>query len=207
MSKYFVFEGCDYTGKTTIANAFVEYLHKRDIKAIYTKEPGSPYSVICQKIRALILDNADEIKNTDTFSYLFAADSYEHMRSVVFENIQQDTVVVSDRSMLSDYAYRPVLRYHKIRDNNLDYFRKLDPIVILLESSERAILRRYHKRNDTNLFEAHYVLDNIKKISDEYNYMLKHDSKNLKLNQVIDIQNEEDILDFDELFDNLIRLI
>jgi hypothetical protein len=57
------------------------------------------------------------------------------------------------------------------------------------------------------LFEAHYVLDNIKKISDEYNYMLKHDSKNLKLNQVIDIQNEEDILDFDELFDNLIRLI
>jgi dTMP kinase len=208
MTKYIVFEGCDYTGKTYTAESFVLFLKASNINCIYTKEPGSPHSVLCTKIRELILNNAKDIKNANTFSYLFAADSYEHMTSVVKNFIDQDVVVVSDRSMISDYIYRPYLPYPYIREDNLNIFKKLNPHVVLMRASKKTILRRYNNRNDTNDFEAEYVMNKIDKLSETYDNVLTKDTASLNLKRVSVFNNDtDDDFNFKELFNFLLGQI
>ena len=50
--KYFVFEGVDGSGKTTLAHMLFDKLpHPK----LFTKEPGTPHIEFCVSVRKLIL--------------------------------------------------------------------------------------------------------------------------------------------------------
>lgn len=197
MHRYIVFEGCDYTGKTTMARKFVDFLTENDIKAQYTKEPGSALSEVCVSIRELII-NAKDIKNPETYSYLFAADSYEHMHSYVEPLLDDGVIVVSDRCMLSDFAYRPVLN-RLIRTDNFKLFKSLNPSVIWLRADHDTIMNRFKKRKDTNLFEEQHVMTRISEIDNNY----KNFFENNRLKRFTEFFNEDDNNYTNDLFNKL----
>lgn len=167
MKNYIVFEGCDYTGKTTYAKAFVEYLNNiTSLQAVYTKEPGCPYSEACLRIRELII-NSKDIKNPETYSYLFAADTFEHIESYVIPMLNENQIVISDRAVVSDFAYRPELKIN-LRDYNLNKFKSLKPLVIWCRAIPEVIQDRFLKRQDTNEFERIHVMSKIDNINKAY---------------------------------------
>ena len=52
--KFITFEGCEGSGKSTQVALFKEYLEKKNIDYIFTREPGG--TDISEKIRKVILD-------------------------------------------------------------------------------------------------------------------------------------------------------
>jgi type II secretory pathway predicted ATPase ExeA len=56
-NKLIVFEGTDFTGKTSVAKLFADVLNDKDIPAIYTFQPGdSNYGTLAPVIRSLCKD-------------------------------------------------------------------------------------------------------------------------------------------------------
>ena len=163
-SKYIVFEGTDGCGKTSIAKAIYDALPG---EKIFTKEPGSPHLETCVKIRELILHGASQDLDPISYAYLFAADTHEHMTKIVTPALLQDQWVVSDRSVISDYAYRPNAG-DSIRFNNWQRFISMNPKVFLIDALPGTCLDRMKARGPMNDFEIQHVVDKIVSIRKAY---------------------------------------
>ncbi|SYV90287.1 thymidylate kinase, partial [Metamycoplasma alkalescens] len=63
--KFIVFEGMDGSGKTTIIQMLKDELINRNLinNFVFTREPGSAFSKEAEKIRQLILDNANSFSS------------------------------------------------------------------------------------------------------------------------------------------------
>lgn len=170
LSKYLVFEGTDGSGKTTIAEMVFSVLPE---PKIFTKEPGSPHIPLCVDIRKEILHNASQSKDPLMYAYLFAADTKLHMEKIVIPSLQEGKWVVSDRSVLSDYAYRP---YHgeNIRLENFQNFMRQFPMVFLVDVADQIAAQRMKDRSNANEFEKAHVVDKLAEL--RYNYS-KHSKK------------------------------
>lgn len=157
-SKYIVFEGTDGSGKTTIAT---EVYNSLPGGKILTKEPGSPHLEFALKIRELILHGAEQGIDPVSYAYLFAADTFEHMRQVVIPALKAGKWVISDRSVMSDYAYRPHDGEH-IRAYNYDLFRRLNPKIFFIDAYPGICEERLENRGEPlNEFEKAHVTDKI----------------------------------------------
>lgn len=100
---YITFEGPEACGKSTQARLLADYLEGRGDDVFLTKEPGSPSDPVCQKIRALILDQENDIDHKAAF-FLFLADRAQHMTKIR-EVLARGGHVISDRSSLSTLVY------------------------------------------------------------------------------------------------------
>ena len=157
-SKYIVFEGTDGSGKTTIARAVFDALPGNKI---FTKEPGSPHMDFTLKIRELVLHGTEQAIDPITYAYLFAADTFEHMRQVVIPSLQKGHWVVSDRSVMSDYAYRPHDGDH-IRMHNFFLFEQLNPKIFFIDTEAKTCEERLNGRGEPlNEFEKAHVMNKI----------------------------------------------
>jgi dTMP kinase len=94
--KYYVLEGLDGVGKSTLAEMLTKVLEP----AWLTREPGSPH--IDLKVRDLILH--DKSLDRVTVEYLLQADRVEHTKWVE-RRVRDGHTVVSDRSFLTGIAY------------------------------------------------------------------------------------------------------
>lgn len=163
-SKYIVFEGTDGCGKTTIANAIYDALPG---EKVFTKEPGSPHLETCVKIRELILHGSEQGLDPISYAYLFAADTHEHMTKIVVPALRENKWVVSDRSVISDYAYRPETGDH-IRYHNLVKFISMNPKVFLIDTQPDVCMNRMQARGPMNEFEKAHVAGKIIDIRNAY---------------------------------------
>lgn len=163
--RYIVFEGVDGSGKTTLAKMLYDRLPN---PKVFTKEPGSPLSDFCVGIRGMILDGAAQDISKHTFAYLFAADREEHMRRVVIPSLKEGKWVVSDRSVISDFAYRPYHGDH-VRRRHLKQFWAANPIVFYVDIEDDVAISRMTARGSFNEFEKAHVVGKIDKLRGAYN--------------------------------------
>lgn len=100
MSQFFVFEGLDGSGKTTVINE----LKKEFPNFLYTREPGG--SIFGEKIRNILLDQ--ESKNVPALPFLLAFMSARasHFLEVILPALREGRVVVSDRFDASTFAFQ-----------------------------------------------------------------------------------------------------
>jgi dTMP kinase len=164
LGKYIVFEGTDGSGKTTLAEMVHAALPN---PKIFTKEPGSPHIPLCVDIRKEILHSAKQKRDALTYAYLFAADTKLHMEALVIPCLKEGQWVVSDRSVMSDYAYRP-RDGESIRQENFENFMKQKPIVFFIDVHDGIALQRMNNRNDANEFEKEHVVHRLAEL--RYNY-------------------------------------
>ena len=174
-ARYIVFEGTDGCGKTTLAKRIHDLLPG---EKIFTKEPGSPHLEVCVKIRELILHGSDQDIDPITYAYLFAADTHEHMEKIVIPALKEGKWVVSDRSVISDFAYRPDIG-GSVRLHNYHKFLSLNPKVFWIDAKPGTCEKRMLSVRDEplNAFERKHVVNNLITLRGNYNQVFTVDRR------------------------------
>jgi dTMP kinase len=114
--KFITLEGGEGCGKTSNIEFIVEYLNKRGIDVIKTREPGG--TDISEKIRELLLDKNNTDLHADAELLLMFAARAQHLQQKILPAIAQGQWVLSDRFTDSTFAYQGAGRgiaYDKIQ--------------------------------------------------------------------------------------------
>lgn len=105
---FITLEGPDGSGKSTIIKLIGDYLSKKGIDFIMTREPGG--TSIGEDIRHIILDNKNTDMGGETEALLYAASRAQHVHEKIIPALEQGKLVLSDRFVLSSLAYQGVGR-------------------------------------------------------------------------------------------------
>lgn len=104
--KFIVFEGCDFTGKSTQIKLVGEHLAKQGIKYITTREPGGV--PLAEEIRKLIMHEGKKAHKM-TELLLFMAARCEHLFAKIMPALENGTWVLCDRFIPSTLVYQGFL--------------------------------------------------------------------------------------------------
>lgn len=196
--KYFCFEGPDYSGKSTLINLVCERLESYNIKFLRTREPGSPYSPVCTRIRDILQHM--EIDDELVYAGLFDIDRRIHLKNVVAPAIKNDTLVLSDRCIISSMCYQEK-QVEQLRDENYEMFLSLNPILFIIYSDKETLFTRSSFKVLSN-FEKEIFNKRIDSIIEKY-YRLQDQYECIFINNT----NEDDIeKNVSYIFDNIVRL-
>ena len=189
---FIVFEGVEGCGKSYQSKRLFNFLKKKKIPTILTREPGGTKSA--ELIRNLILkDYYNKSKKekfdkyTDTLLYL--AGRNEHIKTKIDPELKKKKVVICDRFIDSTIAYQV---YGKKVDLNLiNYVHKfilncLKPNLTFIlkvssKSSRKRLLLRKNKNRYDNFPQAFYTKAQksfLKIAKNKKNYFILESSKN-----------------------------
>ena len=102
-SRFITLEGIDGAGKSTHLAVVRQWLAERNIRAVFTREPGG--TELGERLRALLLDVKSNI-SLDTETLLMFAARMEHITQVIRPALQRGEWVVSDRFTDATFAYQ-----------------------------------------------------------------------------------------------------
>jgi len=102
---FITFDSGEGTGKSTNAQLLSDWMKKRNIPHVLTKEPGCPYIPECGKIRELLLDPKSDLTDTAEL-LLFLADRAQHVEMFIKKQLEQGIHVISDRYADSTRIYQ-----------------------------------------------------------------------------------------------------
>ncbi|ENY53654.1 dTMP kinase [Metamycoplasma alkalescens] len=208
--KFIVFEGMDGSGKTTIIQMLKDELINRNLinNFVFTREPGSAFSKEAEKIRQLILDNANSFSSM-VDALLFATSRRLNLEKGIWPALKNNKNVISDRYTTSSYVYQGILGdaqlenveiINKIATNNTEpdfiIFFDLEPAI----SIERITkMRNEMDRLETNDVGYYFLLrESYKKIiaknPQKYRVVNANCSIIELFNKVIDILQKEKVL-------------
>jgi dTMP kinase len=142
---FIVFEGNDGSGKTTQIDILKEKLIPLyGDNIVFTREPGG--IDICEQIRTIIMDDANDNMDPHTELMLFAASRVQLIADVIRPALDADKIVVCDRYTYSTVAYQGFgrgLDMHSVKTLNQIATDGLEPdVVIWLESDPESALAR-----------------------------------------------------------------
>lgn len=98
------FEGLDGCGKSTQMQLAAEYLQKKGIDPVLTREPGG--TGISEQIRSILLNAQNESMDPWTEALLYAASRRQHVRERILPALRDNRVVLTDRFVDSSIAYQ-----------------------------------------------------------------------------------------------------
>jgi len=101
--KYIIFEGGEGCGKSTHSNFVLDYLSKKGISVIKSREPGGVSEA--EQIRNILLSKENSLHPLSEL-YLFQAARTEFFRKIIIPNLEKGISVLSDRSMYSSEVYQ-----------------------------------------------------------------------------------------------------
>jgi len=190
---YFVIEGCDCSGKTTLINNVSTELSKRNIKNIQTKHPGcTPLGSVLRKLTKdpeylePLFNMANGQLQVDSFSVqaLMMIDHQKFITDILIPELNQDTIVLADRSnFISSIVYGAA---EGLSPSDLQRVHQLcvspEPtLVILLSLPWEEIAKRKSSRSGNDRFEdagngfmktVHGYYDNLNTIPKEFAALL-----------------------------------
>ncbi|WP_394753691.1 dTMP kinase [Crenothrix sp.] len=102
--KFITFEGGEGLGKTTNLPFIQDYLQRRNIKVVSTREPGG--TPLAEKIRQLLLNTEGENLSEHTELLLMFAARSQHITHVIKPALAQGHWVLCDRFTDASYAYQ-----------------------------------------------------------------------------------------------------
>ncbi|MDE5990780.1 MAG: dTMP kinase [Clostridia bacterium] len=106
--KFITFEGGEGVGKTTQLRMIREYLDQKGVDAVFLREPGG--NAISEKIRAVILDRANDAMTGMCEAMLYSAARAQLCEEVIRPALEEGKLVVCDRFIDSTFAYQGVAR-------------------------------------------------------------------------------------------------
>ncbi len=157
---FIVFEGVEGCGKSFQSKKLYNYLNKKRIGSILTREPGGTRS--SELIRNLILkdyfskDKKEKFdKYTDTLLYLAARN--EHIKNKIIPALNKKKIVICDRFTDSTIAYQVygkkvdlkfIQNIHKKIINGV-----IPNLVFVLKASKKSSRNRLKKRKSKNRYD------------------------------------------------------
>ena len=145
---FITFEGCEGSGKSTIAKMLKEELENANIPCLFTREPGG--TPISEKIRNIILDPSTPEMTPRTEALLYAASRSQHTAEKIIPALEEGKIVICDRYLESSLAYQGAARglgVGNIFDINI-FGGAIEPDYILFfDISPQESLKRIKTRN------------------------------------------------------------
>ena len=155
------FEGIDGAGKTTQARLLYEYLLKKGLEVVLTKEPTD--SMYGRRIRKLAQKDRFSMAPSDEYQ-LFINDRKIHVENLIKPALEAKKIVILDRYYFSNIAYQGALGLdpQRIKEEN-ESFAPIPEIVFLLRVEPRIGIRRIEKsrKQKPNLFEKEEELAKV----------------------------------------------
>ena len=108
LGKFVTIEGCEGVGKSTKVKKLNEYLSKRGIKAVFTREPGG--TPISEQIRSIILNSENASMDDVTELMLYVAARRQHTAQFIKPELKKGNLVICDRYVDSTTAYQGYAR-------------------------------------------------------------------------------------------------
>ncbi|MDD2654959.1 MAG: dTMP kinase [Candidatus Nanoarchaeia archaeon] len=186
--KFIVFEGLDGSGQSTQAKLLQEYLEKKGIKVLLTKEPD--YEKPIGKMIRSVLQMKEKIPK-EALQLLFTADRFQHVEYTIKKALNEGKWVISDRYVFSTLAYGSStgIYYNWLKEMNKNLI--LPDAVFYLDTKPETCIERIEKRNKKRkvkkeLFEE---LEKLRKIKEQYD-LISHDLDYKKIFSTIDGENE-----------------
>ena len=102
---FLTLEGAEGSGKTTQARLLSDWLVKRNVRHLLTKEPGTVLSKECQQIRKLLLSPENDLSSRAELM-LYLADRAQHVDKCIRPALSNGEWVISDRYSWSTYVYQ-----------------------------------------------------------------------------------------------------
>lgn len=180
---FIVFEGPDGAGKTTILEKVHNELKSRGVKCISTREPGG--IVISEKIRNIILDKENITMDGRTEALLYAAARRQHLVEKVIPALEEGTMVLCDRFVLSSLAYQGFARGIGIDEvmsiNEFAIDGYMPDMTIYFDINPEAAMKRIMSNSDREINRLdlesinfhNKVQEGYKKIISSYGYNIK----------------------------------
>ena len=101
LGKFITLEGVDGAGKTTHVKFIKKYLSDLGVNFVMTREPGG--TLLGEQLREILLH---EQMTPETETLLMFAARNEHIEKVIYPNLIEGKVVISDRFTDATYAYQ-----------------------------------------------------------------------------------------------------
>ncbi len=130
--KLIVFEGLDFTGKSTQARLLGETLRQQGYDVMLTREPGG--TIIGERIREILLSNATSHLDPLSELLLFMTCRAQLTREVIEPALATGHVVISSRHRMSSLAYQGYGR-----GLDLDLIRRLNDAATKQRTSDLLI--------------------------------------------------------------------
>jgi dTMP kinase len=206
---FITFEGIDGSGKSTQAKLFVDYLQKKHIRLLSTREPGGPS--IAEKIREIILSNDNKEMANETELLLYMASRSQHTYEWIIPTLENGIHVICDRYYDSTTAYQGAGR--KVDLQAINFIRKFAtyglvpdltfvidlPAKTATERTKEKILDRLEQSGLEFFTRSRQMFLDIAKVEPERFYVL--DGK-----QSIEVIQEEIVGVVDKRFPNIYKI-
>jgi len=202
--KFITIEGSEGAGKTTQINNIKNFLEKKSIEVVTTREPGG--TVISEKIREILLDKENTELCTDAEMLLVFAARSQHIQELILPAIKQGKWVISDRFTDSSFAYQGYARGLSL--NRIEILRQwvqadINPDLTLLFDLPVGVgMARAKKRGPSDRFEQE-KLDFFERVRQGFLSMAEKDSLRYK---VIDAEQSEQQVS-EQVINNIERLL
>jgi dTMP kinase len=106
--KFITFEGIEGCGKTTQIKLLNDYLLKKGLKTVLSREPGG--TKIGDAVRGILLDASNKMMSPLTELILYGASRAQHLEELIKPAIAEGKVVLCDRYSDSTTAYQGAAR-------------------------------------------------------------------------------------------------
>ena len=150
------FEGIEGSGKTTQINKVFNFLKKKNVKVIKTREPGG--TKISEKIKKIIINDVKNHEDNLTELLLLFASRSNHFKKIRYL-IKKGYVILCDRYIDSTYVYQHYEQGQSLKfinflqkkiDNNMKPY-----ITFLLDISPELPKKRLLKRPKLDRFDRY----------------------------------------------------
>ncbi len=179
-SKLITLEGIEGSGKSTNLKFINEYLDKKNLSYVNTREPGG--GPIGSKLRSLLLD-VNSVISPEVEMLLMLSDRKDHVENLILPNLENNNWVISDRYMDSTIAYQGGGRKIKL-DKILALASALDlpepSLTLLFDLPVEVALERAKTRGNLDRFERE-PKDFHQRIRDSYLDLSKLHPKRIKI--------------------------
>lgn len=174
---FITFEGPEGSGKSTLIKKLGEWLEKKKLEYIVTREPGG--TDIAEQIRKVILSNENTLIAPRTEALLYAASRAQHVKEVINPAFDEGKIILCDRFLDSSLVYQGVARKIGVdevyRINDFAINGLLPDITFLLDVDPEIGLKRIEdsdrKKNRMDLETIAFhrdVHDAYKELSRKY---------------------------------------
>jgi len=207
---FVTFEGLEGCGKSTQAKMLFNFLNKKGIPVIETKEPGG--TKIGDEIRKILLDQKNNGMDYKAEMLLFLASRSENVRLNIIPALEKGETVLSDRFFDSTTAYQGYGRGIDIDTiNNLNHLvvgKAVPDLTFILEIEPNIGLKRSTSFSDSReiRFEEEFISKKIingklflDRVRDGYYQIAKDNAKRIKL---INANRSKE-----EIFHDIIRIV
>lgn len=156
---FIVFEGIDGSGKSTHIKSLSGELRQMGLNVLHTSEPSR--NGVGSFIKRYARSGGQRLP-PETEALLFAADRYEHVKSIIEPALRHGRVVVSDRYLYSSLAYQGASGVSLDWIREMNRFAPKPDLAILLDIHPEFSLSRVKRRR--TVFEAAEYLRKVREI-------------------------------------------